>query len=249
MLGDREWMNLTQGKLSFLEKLQLIQKVMLPASLNFIHAKMGTYAQDSDLVLKNIQIPDTALIKDALFELEKTDSKIIFQHSWRCYFWGVAIAKYKKWQFDEEVFLISSLMHDVGLAKSQAEFSYCQCFTFESALRAEQLCQQHDFPQDKTQRIADAICLHMNGYLNENDHNICKEILLLQQATAYDVVGTQQNLISEKFYLDVLNHYPKDNFKVSFKELIQQEIKRHPYGRTAFLSPLGLKLMIHLNNK
>ncbi|WP_173910555.1 hypothetical protein [Acinetobacter sp. Marseille-Q1618] len=249
MIGDREWMTLTQGKLNFKDKITLMKTVMLPATLSFVQSKFSRSVLQSDLTLSNIHIPDTAIVKEAISELEQTKSREIIQHSWRCFFWGVAIAHAKQWQFDDENFLIASLMHDVGLVDHQVEYQSCQCFTFESALRSEHLCQRHDYPEYKTHQISDAICLHMNGYLDENDQKIAKEVLLLQQATAYDVIGTQPHLIAQSYYSEILAHYPKDHFKTRFQDLIKQETQQHPHSRTALLSTLGLKLMLQLNRK
>ena len=35
MIGSRAWMNLSNGKLSFKEKIQLIKQVLVPATLNY----------------------------------------------------------------------------------------------------------------------------------------------------------------------------------------------------------------------
>lgn len=249
MLGDRAWMTLTQGKLSFKDKMTLMQKVMLPATSRFVKSRFTKASTVNHLTREQINIPDTAIIKDALFELEQTHCQKTILHSWRCYFWGVAIANAKQWQFDDENFLIASLLHDVALANPKAEYQSCQCFTFESALRSESICHRHHYPTHKTQQISDAICLHMNGHLDENDPTLAKETLLLQQATAYDVIGTQPEYISQHYHTEILKHYPKDGFKTRFQDLIQQETQRHPHARTALLNALGLKLMIQLNNK
>lgn len=247
MLGDRTWMTLTHGKLSFKEKIILIQNVMLPATALFVKSRFATASTAQHLKRQNIKIADTAIVKDALFELEQTHCQETILHSWRCYFWGVAIADAKQWQFDDENFLIASLLHDVALADPKSEYESCQCFTFESALRSERICNRHNYPTHKTQQISDAICLHMNGYLDENDHNLAKEVLLLQQATAYDVLNIQPEYISKSYHSEILKHYPNTHFKTRFQTLIAQEAKRHPHARTAFLRTMGLKLMIQLN--
>ena len=249
MLGDRTWMTLTQGKLSFKDKITLIQNVMLPTSSQFVKSQFTAASTTQHLKRHNIKIADTAIVKDALFELEQTHFQETILHSWRCYFWGVAIADVKQWQFDDENFLIASLLHDVALADPKSEYKSCQCFTFESALRSERICHRHDYPAHKTQQISDAICLHMNGHLDENDPRLAKEILLLQQATAYDVLGIQPENISKIYHAEILKHYPNTHFKTRFQTLITQESKRHPHARTAFLSTLGLKLMIQLSRQ
>lgn len=116
MLGDRAWMTLTQGKLNFKDKITLLKKFILPAAFNFAKSQCNVTSTSHHLTRQEIKIPDTAIVKDALFELEQTHCQATILHSWRCYFWGVAIAQNKQWQFDDEIFLIASLLHDVALA-------------------------------------------------------------------------------------------------------------------------------------
>ncbi|WP_174492587.1 hypothetical protein [Acinetobacter sp. Marseille-Q1623] len=249
MLGDRAWMNLTQGKLNFKDKITVLKKFMLPATFNFAKSQFNMASTSHHLTRQEIKIPDTAIVKDALFELEQTHCQATILHSWRCYFWGVAIAQSKQWQFDDEIFLIASLLHDVALADPKNEYQSCQCFTFESALRSESICHRHDYPAHKSQKISDAICLHMNGYLDEKDHRLAKESLLLQQATAYDVIGSEAQYISHHYQTEILKHYPRTQFKTRFQDLMQQEAQRHPHARPAFMNAFGLKLMIQFNHQ
>ncbi len=246
MIGSREWMTLSNGKLSFKDKAQLIKQVLVPATLSYSKTFLKQPENTQQFELKDIHIPDTAIIKEAIAELDNTNHQAIINHSWRSYIWGVAIAQHKSWKFDEESLLIASLMHDVGLADHQTQYA-CQCFTLESALRSESLCAKHDFPQDKTDNISDAICLHMNGYFDENDQHLSKEVLLLQKATSCDVIGTDLALFSTQLKDEVLAKYPRAQFNSEMRKLISIETKRNPQSRTALMSKLGLPMMIQMN--
>ena len=246
MIGSRQWMTLSEGKLNFKEKTQLIKQVLVPATLNYSKTFIRQPKKPQHFELKNIQIPDTSIVKEAVFELECTNNQAIIHHSWRSYIWGVAIAQIENWQFDEESLLIASLMHDLGLVKHLEHYS-CQCFTFESALRSEGLCKKHHFDKYKTDNISNAICLHMNGHLDKNNQNLSKEVLLLQKATSCDVIGTDLGQLPTAFREEVLSHYPRSNFNSTFKKLLKTESKKNPDSRTALLSKLGLPLMISMN--
>ncbi|AMW79003.1 hypothetical protein AMD27_08980 [Acinetobacter sp. TGL-Y2] len=246
MIGSREWMTLSEGKLNFKEKTQLIKQVLVPATLNYSKTFIRQSKNSQHFELKNIQIPDTSIVKEAIFELENTQNQAIIHHSWRSYIWGVAIAQIQDWQFDEESLLIASLMHDLSLIEHLEHYS-CQCFTFESSLRSESLCVKHHYPKDKIDNISNAICLHMNGHLDKNNQNLSKEVLLLQKATSCDVIGTDLGHLSIAFKDEVLSHYPRSNFNSTFKKLLKTETKKNPDSRTALLSKLGLPLMISMN--
>lgn len=246
MIGTRDWMNLTNGQLSFKEKLQFIQQVFIPATTNYSKTFFKHESNLDALTTYNIQIPDTHIVKEAFLELAQSKSQAIINHSWRCYFWGLAIAQHKKWQFDDESFVISCLMHDLGLVDHLEAYA-CQCFTFESALRAENLCLKHHYPKDKMENISNAICLHMNGHLDESNQKISKEALLLQKAASCDVIGTDLSVCSSLYKNDVLTQYPRLQFNLEMRKLIKIETQRNPHSRTALISKLGLPLMIKMN--
>jgi len=246
MIGSRAWMNTSNGKLSFKEKTRLIKQVLIPVTLNYGKTFLKAPHDSTLFTLDNFHIPDTAIAKEAMNELEQTASQAIINHSWRSYFWAVAIAHTKQWQFDQESLFVSCLMHDLGLVDHLDQYA-CQCFSFESALRAEALCTKHHYPKVKIDNISDAICLHMNGNLDENDPSLTKEALLLQKATSCDVIGTDLSLFSNSFKNKILTQYPRVHFNSEMRKLISIEAKRNPQSRTALMHKLGLSSMIQMN--
>ena len=246
MIGDYQWVQKTQGRLTFKEKFRLIQSILMPVTVSFIRSGITSRKHCSAPQISDIVIPDSNIVKEAFRELEYAQNPSVTAHSLRTYFMGTAIAHQKKWQFDQEDFAVASFMHDLGLV-SELSLHACHCFTLESAKQAEILCQKHNYSEQKIQNICDAICLHMNGHLDENDETLSKEILMLQKATACDVTGANLHLIPAAFTDQLLDRYPRDHFLSDFKTLIQQESTRHPHSRTALLNKAGLGLMIQLN--
>lgn len=246
MIGSRAWMNTSNGKLSFKEKTRLIKQVLIPVTLNYGKTFFKAHHDSTSITFDNFQIPDTAIVKEAMNELEQTTSQAIINHSWRSYFWAVAIAHTKQWQFDQESLAVSCLMHDLGLVNHLDQYA-CQCFSFESALRAEILCTKYHYPKDKMANISNAICLPMNGCLDKSDHSLSKEVLLLQKATSCDVIGTDLSLFSNSFKNEILTQYPRVHFNSEMRKLITIEAKRNPQSRTALMQKLGLSSMIQMN--
>ena len=245
MIGSRAWMQLSQGRLSFKEKIQLANQVLLPSALAFSKTIFLKSPAETSLKYAHIRIPDTAIVKDAVDELHSTAQPSIVMHSWRCYYWGVAIAHTKDWQFDEESFAVACLMHDLGLNPNSPET--CQCFTLASALKAEQLCVAHDYPKDRMTNISNSICLHINGYLDETDNSLSKEVLLMQKATACDVIGTDLHRIGTAFQNEVLQQFPRQQFNQQFRQILKNDAQRRPDSRSALLCKLGLQQMIQMN--
>lgn len=246
MIGSRKWMEINQGSLSFKEKINLIKQTLLPITYKYSKTFIQSHIQPARIAIQDVRIPDTPIVKEAIAELENTRDQAIFHHSWRSFFWGAGIAQSKDWQFDQESFLIACLMHDLGLVAHLDQYS-CHCFTYESALRSERLCLKHRYDESRTKIISEAICLHMNGYLDESNQNLPIEALLLHQATSCDVIGTDYVRLSKTYAEDVLTEHPRTQFNSHFKKLLHKESLNHPQSRTALLSGLGLPYMIQLN--
>ena len=246
MIGSRQWMKLSNGNLSFKAQLSLINQILVPSSLAYVQSFLKLNNNALPITHDKLQIPDTPIVKEAINELSSTQHQAIINHSWRCFFWGTAIAQNKAWQFDQESFLIACLMHDIGLVNHSKAHS-CNCFTLESALRTEQLCLNHQYSTDKTENISNAICLHMNGFLDEQNSSLSKEVLLLQKATSCDVIGSDISLIHSDFKHQILTEYPRAQFNREMTKLIGIEARKNPKSRTATLRKLGLPLMIKMN--
>lgn len=246
MIGSRKWMEINQGSLSFKEKINLLKQTLLPTTYKYAKTFIQSHVNHTHFALHDVQIPDTPMVKEAMAELENTQDRVIFHHSWRSFFWGVGIAHSKDWQFDQESFVIACLMHDLGLVEHLDQYS-CNCFTYESALRSENLCLKHQYDASRTKIISEAICLHMNGYLDESNQDLPIEALMLQQATSCDVIGTDYARFSKTYAEDVLKQHPRTQFNSHFKKLLHKESLNHPQSRTALVSRLGLPYMIQLN--
>lgn len=243
-IGDFNWVQRTQGKLSFKEKLTLAHKAMLPSTVGFLNTQLKLEKSHQSFDLNDIKIPDTPMVKRAIATLEAQSNPMLINHSWRSYIWGAGLACVHGKTYDAEVLLTSALYHDIGLTDQHLHSTDCRCFTLKSALAFEQDAQQLAYPEAKTQLVKDAICLHMNGYSDETNPS---EITLLQYGVTCDVIGTQLLRLPEQFRDDVVAKYPREGFNQNFKALLKLETQKDSNSRTALLSRLGLPMMIGLN--
>lgn len=159
-------------------------------------------------------------------------------------FLGAALGNIQKQQFDHESLLIASLFHDIGLTEQHIHSKGCNCFTYESAKQFELKAKEHSFDENKSGVIKDAICLHMNGYI---DHSDPAEITLLQQGASCDVISDGLYRLPVSFRNEILEKYPRKQFNKEFIELVNLESKNVPNSRTSLLSSLGLPLIIKSN--
>ena len=83
MIGSREWMNLSNGKLSFKEKTEMIKAALLPAVLSYSKTFLKPDTDPIQLKLSDFKIPDTAIVKEAIIESERLP--IPKQSDWICH--------------------------------------------------------------------------------------------------------------------------------------------------------------------
>ena len=159
-------------------------------------------------------------------------------------FLGRCFRQYTKQQFDDESLLIASLFHDIGLTEQHIHSKGCNCFTYESAKQFELKAKEHSFDEKKSGVIKDAICLHMNGYI---DHSDPAEITLLQQGASCDVISDGLYRLPVSFRNEILEKYPRKQFNKEFIELVNLETKNVTNSRTSLLSSLCFPLMIKSN--
>lgn len=243
LIGSYAWASQSNGRLNFKEKLSLMNKIMAPSMTQFLRTAMHLDHAKKELTIQDIVLPDTYYVKEAIAELEHCAKPTLIAHSWRTYYWSAAFGLIDQTDFDPETLLIGCLLHDLGLTH-QHSHSDCQCFTLTGAEAVKTWSKKVNYPAEKADIVADMICLHMNGYLDENERS---ESRLLQQGATCDVVGTRFYQVNNDYSHQVLQQYPRQNFNQVMTGLIAQEAQRNPHARTAFLRQLGLPLMIRLN--
>lgn len=245
-VGSYEWMMASQGQLSFKEKVQLIRRLIIPNIVASVQIQWYKHSnnQHACFDLDQVVIPDTPMVKIAVEELAIKASVTLINHSWRTYFWAVALAHMQQKEYDPESLLVAALFHDIGLTEAHLKSKGCKCFCYESADQFRIKAQQINFDQQKMHLIQEAICLHMNGY---RDDSYANEIVLLQQGASCDVIGAKLYTLSSQYKEHVLAQYPRADFNRHFTQLINMESQLNPHSRTALLKHLGLSSMIKLN--
>jgi hypothetical protein len=129
-------------------------------------------------------------------------------------------------------------------ARHHGRYPDCSCFAGDSALAASAVLRRAGWSDARTESVADAICLHMNGHLTPADGH---EAYLLQQGTACDVVGARYHDFQATYRQAVLDRHPRENLNREFIGFMAREKSMRPSSRAALLVQSGLPLMIRLN--
>lgn len=241
-IGSIAWLRETSGKLTLKSRLSLLSEVLVPSMSTFLKMKVQS-GRNKPLSLEDISIPDSQAVKHAVEALEHCADDSIVQHSFRTYFWGAGLGQIETLNFDPEFLLVGSLLHDLGMTEHHRS-NTCQCFAGDSAIAAANTMQQVGWPEPKVEALADMICLHMNGHVDTSEGI---EAHLLQQAAAYDIIGSRFYDLHANYRQAVLSKHPRVGINQTFTRFIAKEKKDNPASRAALMHRVGLPLMIKLN--
>ncbi|MEW6776189.1 MAG: hypothetical protein AB1405_07840 [Bdellovibrionota bacterium] len=236
-VGTLAWVRETGGILSRGERFSLLTKAlvrqlaMLPAQLRW---RLGLVENRAPLEVSDIKAPDSALAKKAE-EACRTQAPFIANHALRTYLWGRLFAAADGVRFDDELFYVASLCHDLGLKPAEGRVSHpagCSCFTLASAERAVGLAKGVGWNDGKCEHLGSAITLHMNPVVNRSEG---AEAYLLAQGVGLDVVGARAWDLGRDQLKAVATRHPREGFKKKFADTFEAEGKANPGSRTDFM--------------
>ena len=149
-IGSFEWMQSTDGHLNTKEKIKLLNEILLPSMLGVMKSQLHIGSSISNINLKDIKVPDTKIIVEAINELNEKAPSTLINHSWRTYFWGAAIGLQDLRKYDPEILLVGSLYHELGLTDTHKESKGCRCFTYESSTQFEKKANLLNYEKTKS---------------------------------------------------------------------------------------------------
>ncbi len=105
-------------------------------------------------------LASTPAAQDALGQLRTatgSSNSPIERHSLRCYHLAVAIAADRHWTIDEELLIVASMLHDIGLYIGAQRRSP---YTVEGAELSRRLGRKHGWPDTRVRRCSLAVDRH-----------------------------------------------------------------------------------------
>ena len=184
----------------------------------------------AELDLDRIPMPRTEAARAAEEMIEEAMEPVWVQHSYRTYVWGYVIGRHDGLEFDEEVLYVASLVHDVSLADSNVAVRP-RCFTLSAAECADSLVAKHGWDPERRHLVGDTITRHINLWIPKRED---PEAYLLHVGTKLDGVGLRYDDLSPKLVDDVLERYPRLNFKEVFRPKIRAHGAAVPDSRAAY---------------
>ena len=187
------------------------------------------------LVPDAYRIPDSALAKQATELVREISDDLLLNHCYRTYLFGCILGHQDGLKFDREVFYLASIMHDIGLSEKHARDP--GSFEYVGAREAHRFCTSHHYDPGKAALVHDAIAMHTAiGIAHQKD----PEIALVHYGAGVDVIGIRYDEIPPNTLHEILEQYPRMDFKELFTALLQDQADLKPDSHIATHMKLGL---------
>ena len=232
-----------QDRMQLLGQLLLSRLGQLPVRLR-VNLGFGQVAA-RQLDLSAIRAPDSEAAVRTVALVESLSSPALYNHCLRTYIWGALLAQAGRIAFDEELFFVASLFHDIGLTPAHnCQDSSCACFAVEGARAAQHYAVEFGWKAERCERLAEAISLHLTVRVGLQ-HGA--EAHLLHEGAALDVIGARLGEIDRKSIDSVIARYPRLGIKAELATGIKEQARLRPHSRAAFLARLGFIGMLRAN--
>ncbi|MFZ0030706.1 MAG: HD domain-containing protein [Candidatus Cybelea sp.] len=202
-------------------------------------------AFDGAKSVAGLNVPDTALSREAAATARACEPIEIFNHSLRAFFFAELIARAKSLPHDVEAVFVASILHDTGL--SPAYMSQDRRFEVDSANVAREIAGRHGVGKLRVDAIWDAVSLHDQGGIARWKST---EVMLVNAGVVADFGGSL-DLMNRDDVVAVLTAAPRTGFIPVFLAAVAAVAKRKPQATgNSFVTDVGYRMVpgFHLEN-
>lgn len=233
-VGTWPWAERTGGKLSRADQRALMNQALQVQWHRLSARVMQRFGKKTiNLTPESLRIPDSPIAVRAAELCNQLSPLWLTHHCSRTYLWGTQLARRNVLAYDEELFYVAAMMHDLGLTPSHwGKDSTAQCFAVEGARAAKHFAQEERWGEQRQDALAEAISLHLNVAVGLGQGI---EAHLLQAGSSLDAIGFSYHAISDETRSQVLEQYPRLNFKQELDRCVRQQATLRPASRMALL--------------
>jgi HD domain len=167
--------------------------------------------------------PQTPAAAAALSVATRFYSPALLNHCVRSYLWGVMYASAHRITFDDELYYVAALLHDIGL--TDPFDSHRLAFEEAGGDLAWVFGMAAGWPANRAARATEIIVLHMR---DDVASEVDPESHLLQVATGWDVVGRRPEEFPLEVRAQVVAGYPRFGFGREFLACFEDQARRKP---------------------
>ncbi|MEU1389772.1 MULTISPECIES: HD domain-containing protein [unclassified Nonomuraea] len=172
--------------------------------------------------------PETPAAAAALSVAGRYCSPALLNHCVRAYLWGAMYGAAHGIAFDDELYYVSALLHDMGL--TEPFDSHRLPFEEAGGQLAWVFGTAAGWPAERAERATEIIRLHMRADVSAAAD---PESHLLQVATSWDVVGRRPAEFAPDARAELLARYPRLGFGAEFLACFEDQARRKPDSAAA----------------
>jgi hypothetical protein len=161
-----------------------------------------------------VRIPDSKLAQEITELVRDTESRLLFDHSSRVYYWGALTGARRGLRVDAELLYAGAMFHDMGLTPQYSSAN--ERFEVDSANTARDFLRGHGISQQDIDTVWTAIALHTTPGIPQHMHPV---ISMVTAGVEMDVLGIAFSEFSDGEREAVVHAHPRS---VHFKEDIIQ---------------------------
>src|SRR5580658_2621257 len=170
-----------------------------------------------------VTMPDTALCNAAVDLLESSSPEFLSAHCLRTYIFGsLAVRSLGRSVADEEAAFCGAVLHDLGLVPA---YRGGNRFEVDGADAARRFCLEHQVPPERADLVWKAIALHTSPGI---PLRLEDEITLVYLGAGIDFLGLGLDKVPLALVEEMLEKYPRMNFKTAFKSLLIEHCRNNP---------------------
>ena len=173
--------------------------------------------------IADIDIPDSALAKEATELVRDTAGPLLYDHSRRVHLFGALQGDRRGLVYDPELLYIGAMFHDLGLTPAYRRSR--QRFEIDGADAARDFLLRHGLDENSARVVWTAIALHTTPGIPAHME---PEVALVTAGVELDVLGIGLADISERAREAVVAAHPRPDFKRRILRAFTEGVEHRP---------------------
>jgi hypothetical protein len=172
--------------------------------------------------IAGVRFPDSFLAQKAVDLAFRVSPAVVWNHVLRTFVFGALVGKAQSLRYDEELFFLASVLHDLGLT---AEFRGAERFEVVGADAADAFLKDQGVDPERREIIWDAIAFHTSVGIASRKR---PEIALVHIGAGVDVIGLELDRLPPAVVAETIEAFPRHDFKRTFFTAVVETIAQAP---------------------
>lgn len=173
--------------------------------------------------IAGIDIPDSALAREATELVRDVADELIYGHCRRVYLFGSLRGREQGLEWDPELLYVGAMFHDLGLTEKYRTTT--QRFEIDAADEAYRFLTEHGIAEEPAQRVWQGIALHTTP---EIPLHMAPEVALVTRGVELDVMGIGYDAVTDEQREAVTAAHPRPDFKNRILAAFTDGLKDRP---------------------